>query len=110
MSMLQTTRNDTDAAFTPEKPITAKMTPAQWLGVVGAIVGATGVFWVNLTRLETNITEAAREARSAAVDAGKALDQSNAVKAELQGALVALSSKLGRIEGLLEQLTREPHK
>jgi len=109
MTAIQT-RNSTDGAFSPDKPITAKMTPGQWLGVVGAIVMAAGFFYATLARLETSITDAAREAKSAAADATKALDQSNAVKAELQGALVALSSKLGRIEGLLEQLTREGHK
>lgn len=96
--------------ITADREVTAKLTISQWLGVVASIVLSAGFFYTSLNRLETNITDAAREAKSAAQDAAKALDQSSAVKAELQGALVALSSKLGRIEGLLEQLTREQHK
>lgn len=109
MTAIQT-RTNTDGAFSPDKPITAKMTPGQWLGVVGAIIMAAGFFYATLARLETSINDAARDAKSASQDAAKALDQSNAVKAELQGALVNLSSKLGRIEGLLERLTQEPRK
>ena len=105
MTTLQTSN-----AITADKEVTAKLTISQWLGVVASIVLAAGFFYTSLNRLETNITEAAREAKAAAQDAAKALDQSNAVKTELQGALVALSAKLGRIEGLLEQLNREQHK
>lgn len=94
-----------DDALTPERPITARMTPPQWLGVVGAIVLAAGVFYANLYRLETSVADASREARSAAADATKALDRAGEVKAELQAALMALSAKLGRIEGLLEQIS-----
>ena len=96
--------------ITADKEVTAKLTISQWLGVVASIVLSAGFFYTSLNRLETNIAEAAREAKSAASDATKALDKSNEVKAELQGALVNLSAKLGRIEGLLEQLTREHGK
>lgn len=105
MTTLQTSN-----PITADKEVTAKLTISQWLGVVSSIVLAAGFFYTSLNRLETNIMDAAREAKAAASDAAKALDQSNAVKTELQGALVALSAKLGRIEGLLEQLNREQHK
>ena len=105
MTTLQTSN-----PITADKEVTAKLTISQWLGVVCSIVLAAGFFYTSLNRLETNIMDAAREAKAAASDAAKALDQSNAVKTELQGALVALSAKLGRIEGLLEQLNREQHK
>lgn len=100
----------TGPIITADKEVTARLTLSQWLGVVGAIVLSAGFFYTSLNRLETNITDAAREAKAAAQDAAKALDQSSAVKAELQGALVNLSSKLGRIEGLLERLTQERTK
>lgn len=100
----------TGPIITADKEVTARLTLSQWLGVVGAIVLSAGFFYTSLNRLETSITDAAREARAAAQDAAKALDQSSAVKAELQGALVNLSAKLGRIEGLLERLTQERTK
>jgi len=100
----------TGPLITADKEVTARLTVSQWLGVVGAIVLSAGFFYTSLNRLETSIVDAAREAKAAAADAAKALDQSTAVKTELQGALVALSAKLGRIEGLLEQLNREQHK
>jgi hypothetical protein len=94
----------TDDALTPDRPITARMTPPQWFGVVGAIVFAAGLFYANLYRLETAVADAQRDAHAAALDATKALDRASEVKAELQAALMALSAKLGRIEGLLEQI------
>lgn len=96
--------------ITADKEVTAKLTISQWLGVVSSIVLAAGFFYTSLNRMETNIADAAREAKTAAADAAKALQQSTEVKTELQGALVSLSAKLGRIEGLLEQLTREGKK
>lgn len=93
-----------DDALTPERPITARMTPPQWFGVVGSIVFAAGLFYANLYRLETAIADAQRDAHAAAADATKALDRAGEVKAELQAALMALSAKLGRIEGLLETI------
>jgi len=96
--------------ITADREVTAKLTITQWLGLVCSIVLAAGFFYTSLNRLETSIVDAAREAKAASADAAKALDQSSAVKTELQGALVALSAKLGRIEGLLEQLNREQHK
>lgn len=105
---MTTLQSKTD--ITADREVTARLTIGQWLGVVGSIVLGAGFFYTSLNRLETNITDAAREAKAAAVDAAKALDQSSAVKAELQGALVNLSAKLGRIEGLLEQLARDQHK
>ena len=93
-----------DDALTPERPITARMTPPQWLGVVGAIVFAAGLVYTNLYRMENAIADAQREAHAAALDATKALDRAGEVKAELQAALMALSAKLGRIEGLLETI------
>jgi hypothetical protein len=100
----------TGPIITADKEVTARLTVSQWLGVVASIVLSAGFFYTSLNRLETNITDAAREAKAAAQDAAKALDQSSAVKAELQGALVNLSAKLGRIEGLLERLTQERTK
>jgi hypothetical protein len=91
-----------DDALTPERPITARMTPPQWLGVVGSIVFAAGLVYTNLYRMENAIADAKREAHAASLDATKALDQAGEVKAELQAALMALSARLGRIEGLLE--------
>jgi hypothetical protein len=91
-------------------PITARMSAGEWGKVLGLIITTAVGCGVYITSLQSSVADAAREARSAAADANKALDQSNAVKAELQGALVTLSSKLGRIEGLLERLTQEPRK
>jgi hypothetical protein len=93
-----------DDAITPERPITARMTPPQWAGVVGAILVAAGLFYTNLYRMENAIADAQRDAHAAALDATKALDRAGEVKAELQAALMALSAKLGRIEGLLETI------
>lgn len=94
----------------PSAPITARMSGSEWGKVLALIITTAVGCAVYITSLQGSVADAAREARSAAADASKALDQSNAVKAELQGALVNLSSKLGRIEGLLEQLTRERSK
>jgi hypothetical protein len=103
--MTAISRNErADDALTPERPITARMTPPQWAGVVGAILVAAGLFYTNLYRMEAAIAEAQRDAHSAAADATKALDRAGEVKAELQAALMALSAKLGRIEGLLETI------
>lgn len=93
-----------------QDPITARMSAGEWGKVLGLIITTAVGCGVYITSLQSSVADAAREARSAAADANKALDQSNAVKAELQGALVNLSSKLGRIEGLLERLTQEPRK
>ena len=103
MTTMQASRR-TDDALTADRPITARMTPPQWAGVVGAILVAAGLFYTNLYRMENAIADAQRDAHSAAADATKALDRAGEVKAELQAALMALSAKLGRIEGLLETI------
>jgi hypothetical protein len=101
---------DTGHHITPSDPITARMSAGEWWKVISLIVGTAITGAIYVTNMQGSIADATREAKDAARDAAKALDQSNAVKAELQGALVALSSKLGRIEGLLERLTQEPRK
>jgi hypothetical protein len=104
MTAMTRSSRESDEAITPERPITARMTPPQWLGVVGAIVFAAGLVYTNLYRMENAIADAQRDAHAAALDATKALDRAGEVKAELQAALMALSAKLGRIEGLLETI------
>ncbi len=106
MSTIDSTGHNID----PSAPITARMSAGEWAKVLGLIISTAVGCGVYITSLQSSVADAAREARSAAADANKALDQSNAVKAELQGALVNLSAKLGRIEGLLERLTQEPRK
>jgi hypothetical protein len=63
-----------------------------------------------VSSLQANVEKAVAKAEQAAKQAESALDLSTAVKTDLQNALVALSAKLGRIEGLLERLTQESHK
>jgi len=107
---MSTMDSNTGHHFTPADPITARMSGGEWakvLGLIGSSALACGVY---ITTLQGSITEATREARSASADATKALDKTNELKAELNGALVNLSAKLGRIEGLLERLTQEPRK
>jgi uncharacterized protein HemX len=93
--------------YTPADPITARMSAGEWAKVLGLIISTAIGCAAYIISLQGSVTDATREAQQAQRDATKALDKSNEVKAELQGALVNLSSKLGRIEGLLEQLTRE---
>jgi len=107
---MSTIDQSTGHHITASDPITARMSAGEWGKVLGLLISTAIGCAVYITSMQGSIADAAREAKDAARDAAKALDQSNAVKAELQGALVALSSKLGRIEGLLEQLTREPRK
>ena len=107
---MTTTDTSTGHHYTPADPITARMSAGEWAKVLGLIISTAVGCAVYITSLQSSIADAMREARQASIDATKALDKSNEVKAELQGALVNLSAKLGRIEGLLEQLTRERNK
>jgi len=101
--------NATGHHINANDPITARMSAGEWGKVLGLIITTAVGCAVYITSLQSSVADAIREAQQASHDATKALDKSNEVKAELQGALVNLSAKLGRIEGLLEQLTRE-HK
>jgi len=107
---MSTLDNTTGHHINASDPITARMSAGEWGKVLGLIITTAVGCGVYITSLQGSVADAAREARSAAHDAAKALDQSNAVKAELQGALVNLSAKLGRIEGLLERIAQEPRK
>jgi len=85
------------------KPAGIKATPAQWIGgsitAAGLVIGG----W-------TMLNDARNMAQSALSLAEKAVAQTTATQAQLEGALVQLSAKLGRIEGLLEGMRDERAK
>jgi hypothetical protein len=85
------------------KPAGIRATPAQWVG--GSITALTLVVggW-------TMLNDARNMAQSALKLAEKAVAETTATQAQLEGALVQLSSKLGRIEGLLEAMRDERTK
>lgn len=106
-----------NTAIGPDTPITARMSAGEWGKVIGLMATAVvaGSFYVSswnasVEKATSKAEQANRLAEQAFKHAEDALSQSTAVKADLQNALVALSAKLGRIEGLLERLTQETHK
>ncbi len=101
---------NSNANIGPDTTITAKMSTSEWGKVLGLIVTAAVSCAMYVSSLQANVEKAVAKAEQAAKQAESALDLSTAVKTDLQNALVALSAKLGRIEGLLERLTQESHK
>jgi len=85
------------------KPAGIKATPAQWIG--GGITAATIIVGGY-----TVLNDARTMAQQALTLAEKAVNQTTATQAQLEGALVQLSAKLGRIEGLLEGMRDERSK
>lgn len=99
-----------NASIGPDSTITARMSASEWGKVIGLVVSAVVTCSIYITSLQSSVERAASKAEQAFKQSEDALQQSTAVKTDLQNALVALSAKLGRIEGLLERLTQETHK
>lgn len=85
------------------KPAGIRATPAQWIG--GSLTAATLIIGGY-----TVLNDAKTMAQQALTLAEKAVNQTTATQAQLEGALVQLSAKLGRIEGLLEGMRDERAK
>jgi hypothetical protein len=75
------------------------------VGVIAGILTGAAAVLSGLYHLQTQITEAARNAEQAIGLARKAGEDMQSVRTQVDGALVTISSRLGRIEGLLENLT-----
>lgn len=105
MTTLQSNTN-----ISPDTTITARMSAGEWAKVLGLVITAVVSCSLYVASLQTSVERAAYKAEQAFKQAEDALNQSTTVKTDLQNALVALSSKLGRIEGLLERLTQESHR
>lgn len=99
-----------NASIGPDMTITAKMSTSEWAKVLGVIIAAAVSCAMYVSSLQAGVEKAVEKAEQAVKQAESALVLSTAVKTDLQNALVALSAKLGRIEGLLERLTQETHK
>lgn len=78
----------------------AKATMQQWLAI---IVG----FGAAIISGYTMLADARSMAKQALELANQAVQQTTAVQTKLEGALVDLGTKLGRIEGLLEAMRSE---
>ena len=93
-----------------QQSIAAKLLPSEWLKLMGAIMG--GVFMVAATMytFKADIHEASGKAEEALRLAQKAGEDMQAVRVQVDGALVNISSRLGRIEGLLENINQRGPK
>jgi hypothetical protein len=79
--------------------VTAKFTAQEWIGIIGSFAFVCTYGWTALRNAEA-------AAGDAKVTAEKALSATQATQTQLEGALVQMSAKLGRIEGLLEMMQR----
>lgn len=78
------------------RSIVGRGTPGQWIAGAGTLLAVAAVMWD------------ARATASRALElATKAVDQTAATQAKVDGALIELGSRLGRIEGLLEAIKAE---
>lgn len=75
------------------RPITGKGTPGQWIAGGATLLTVAAVMW------DARVTAA-----RALELANKAVDATAATQAKVDGALIELGSRLGRIEGLLEAI------
>lgn len=75
------------------RSITGKGTPGQWIAGGATLLTVAAVMW------DARVT-----AGRALELANKAVDATAATQAKVDGALVELGSRLGRIEGLLEAI------
>lgn len=78
------------------RPITGKGTPGQW------IAGGATLLTVAAVMYDARVTAA-----RALELANKAVDATAATQSKVDGALIELGSRLGRIEGLLEAIKAE---
>jgi len=78
------------------RPITGKGTPGQW------IAGGATLLTVAAVMYDARVTAA-----RALELANKAVDATAVTQAKVDGALIELGSRLGRIEGLLEAIKAE---
>jgi len=78
------------------RPITGKGTPGQWIAGGATLLTVAAVMW-----------DARLTAARALELANKAVDATAATQAKVDGALIELGSRLGRIEGLLEAIKAE---
>jgi hypothetical protein len=101
--MSETAKRQPEMNVDFNKPAGFKATPAQWIG--GGLTAA-GIIIAGWSMLN----DARNMAQSALSLAEKAVAQTTATQAQLEGALVQLSAKLGRIEGLLEGMRDERAK
>ena len=78
------------------RPITGKGTPGQWIAGGATLLAVAAVMW-----------DARTKADQALALAEKAVEATAATQAKVDGALIELGSRLGRIEGLLEAIKAE---
>ena len=79
--------------------LVAKFTAKEWIGIIGS-------FGVICTYGWSSLSEAKSSANEARIVAEKALAATQSTQTQLEGALVQMSAKLGRIEGLLEMMQK----
>jgi hypothetical protein len=79
--------------------LVAKFTAQEWVGIIGS-------FGVICTYGWSSLSEAKTSANEARIVAEKALAATQSTQTQLEGALVQMSAKLGRIEGLLEMMQK----
>jgi hypothetical protein len=82
------------------KPLTARATLSQWIAAISVVGGVAFAVW-------TSLNDSRNMARQALDLAEKAVAKTSETQAQLEGAMVTLSTKLGRIEGLLEAMRDE---
>lgn len=88
-----------DTVLSSKTKVTAKFTAQEWMGIITSFAVVCTYGW-------SSLTEAKTAALDAKVTAEKALSATQATQTQLEGALVQMSAKLGRIEGLLEMMQR----
>lgn len=79
--------------------LVAKFTAQEWVGIIGS-------FGLICTYGWSSLSEAKSAANEARIVAEKALAATQSTQTQLEGALVQMSAKLGRIEGLLEMMQK----
>jgi len=104
---MSTIDQSTGHHITASDPITARMSAGEWGRVLATIIGAAIACALYVASLQASVTEAARDAKDARVDAKLALTQTTELRADLNRALGDISGQLGYIKGQLEQITRE---
>ena len=78
------------------RSIIGKGTPGQWIAGAATLLAVAAVMW-----------DARSKADQALALAEKAVNATAATQAKVDGALIELGSRLGRIEGLLEAIKAE---
>ena len=78
------------------RSIVGKGTPGQWIVGAATLLAVAAVMW-----------DARSKADQALALAEKAVNATAATQAKVDGALIELGSRLGRIEGLLEAIKAE---